>query len=375
VSQGHMRRALVPLALLGLAACPAPADVTPLIHVDPRAAQRLGWFGNAPPPAEPAGPSPARVHAMKDGEQLGGAGATGRPGDLVLENAEVTFVVDQRGSTAGLPGSGGHLVDAADAHARKDELGKMFASVGARSAGVEGVCEAVTAGQGADGSAWIETRERDSAEGRLSLVTRYTLHAPDRALLVESTVENTGDTAVELPSLGDVIEWGAAEKVAPGKPRGFVGATRGPYVGAVGRSVSYAVTSTEGSLDAVSGASSTRTSVRESVPLAPHEKTTYARVFVVGARPDTSSLVAELTLAAGQPVGAVKLAVPGGAAGTRIEVTPEGSTEPLTIAEPFEATLPLGRYWITPREGTGRIGPLDVKAEGVAEATVPGALR
>jgi hypothetical protein len=365
-----MLRALASVILLALVACPAPADLTPIIHVDPRAAQRLAWFGKAAPAEEePAGKPRARVHAMKDGEQLGGPGATGGPGDLVLENAEVVFVVDQRGSRAGLPESGGHLVDAADAHARKDELGQMQPRLGASSD--EGACESITTGTSADGSAWIETRGRGPVEARLAVATRYTLQGPDRALLVETTVENTGDAATTLASLGDAVEWGGAEKVAPGKPRGFVGPTSGSYVGAVGRFVSYAITSTDGDIDGSSGPSSTQTAVRERVPLAAHERTHYERVFLVGARPDTSSLVGELALAAGQPVGEVKLTVPGGGAGTTIEVTPDGSTEAITMSAPFEAVLPLGRYWVTPREGTTRIGPLDVKADGVAEAVVP----
>src|ERR1019366_6458992 len=111
-----------------------------------------------------------------------------------------------------------------------------------------------------------------------------------------------------------------------GKARGFVGATSGPYVCAVGQSVSYAVTSTEGDVDAVSGPSSTETTVRKKVPLGAHETTHYERVFLVGARADTSSLVGELALAAGQPVGAVKLTGPWSVAGTTIEGTPGGAT-------------------------------------------------
>jgi len=365
-----MRRALASVTFLAVAACPAPADVTPIIHVDPRAAQRLAWFGKPAPAEEEAAASPrARVHVMKDGEQLGGPSATGRPGDLVLENAEVVFVVDSRGSSAGLPDSGGHLIDAADARVRKDELDQMVPRFAASSG--PGACESIITGADAEGSAWIETRGRGPAEARLALVTRYTLHGPDRALLVETTVENTGETATTLPALGDVVEWGRAERVAPGRPRGFVGSTSGSYVGAVGRFVSYAVTSTEGDIGASSGTSSTETAVREKVPLAAHETTHYERVFLVGARPDTSSLIGELALAAGQPVGEVKLTVPGSDAGTTIEVTPDGSKEAITMVAPFEAVLPLGRYWITPREGTTRIGPLDVKADGIAEAAVP----
>jgi hypothetical protein len=169
-----MRRALVVVLLAaGLAACPAPADVTPIIHVDPRAAGRLDWLGKpAGSSGDAAQPRPARVHVMKDGEQLGGPNAIGRPGDLLLENDEVAFVVDQLGSSSGFAETGGNLVDAADARARKDELGQLFAYFGTFPR--QGVYDTVTSGTDSDGSAWIEARGKELYEPRLAVATRYT---------------------------------------------------------------------------------------------------------------------------------------------------------------------------------------------------------
>lgn len=358
-----MPREVLLLACLALTACPAPADVTPLIDVDPRAAQRIALLGGAGPlPAEPAKPAAARVHVMAEGEALGGPSASGRAGDFVLENAEVVFVVGHPSRRAeGVPG--GVLLDAADAHARSDELGSVVPSFG--TAPNERPYDAVATGTETDGSAWIEARGP-------GLVTRYTLQAPDRALLLETTVENTGEAPLALPSLGDAIDWGSAAEVAPGKPRGFVGPTSGAYVGALGRTASYAVTSTEGTIDAISGSASTKTVEARDVKLAPHDKTTYARVFVVGARADTSSLVAELAMAAGQPVGAVKLDVASPAPGLELALVPLGSTEALTMVAPFEGVLPLGRYQVLAREGTPPLATLlDVKRDGTAEIAVP----
>jgi hypothetical protein len=53
-------------------------------------------------------------------------------------------------------------------------------------------------------------------------------------------------------------------------------------VGGVGRFVSYAMTSTEGTIDGVSGGSWTDTALRKSVKIAPGAKTSYARVLLVG---------------------------------------------------------------------------------------------
>jgi hypothetical protein len=369
VSHQGMLRPLACLSMLPLPGCFTPSDVTPIIYVNPRAAQRLPiWFNKTETAPEPAKPAAARVHLMGDGEQLAGSDATGRPGDTVLENAEVVFVFARPEGGSDVAANRGDIVDAADAHARKDELGQMSTSVGSHA---RQVVESLTSGTEAEGAAWIEARGHAPAQARLAVTTRYTLHAPDRALLMETTVENTGKAPVELPELGDVIQWGGADTVAPGRGHGFAGPSSGPYVGAVGSSVSYAITSTEGEIDAVSGSTWTQTTQRKKVLLAAHERVSMARVFVVGARADTSSLVAELTMVAGQPVGAVKITIPGYAGGTTLELTPEGSKESITLREPFEGVLPLGRYWIAAPRGGPPIGPLDVRAEGAAVATVP----
>jgi antitoxin (DNA-binding transcriptional repressor) of toxin-antitoxin stability system len=362
-----MRRALFTLACLGAVACPAPADITPIIHVDPRAAQRLNWLAKLSASAEPAAAAVARVHVMKEGEQLGGPNAVGRPGDFVLENAEVVFVVDQLGSSAGFAESGGNLVDAADAHARKDELGQMFTFFGTFPR--QGVYETITTGGDVDGTAWIEAKGKELYEPALVVTTRYTLHGPDRALLVETTVENTGDTLVTLPALGDAVQWGAAEKVAPGKPRGFKGPASGPYLGGVGRFVSYALTSTEGAVESVSGSSWSDTTQRKDVKLGPHGRTAYARVFIVGERADTSSLVGELALAAGKPVGSLRVATSPMATGVKLQLLADGATEAMTLAAPFTGNVPVGKYTVS-APGAAAQAKVDVTAEGEAKATL-----
>jgi hypothetical protein len=366
-----VRPALIVVLSAFLAACPPSSDVTPLIHVDPRAAGRLNWLARPAASDEPGAAHPARVHVMKEGEQLGGPNAIGRPGDLLLENDEVVFVVDQLGSSAGFAESGGNLVDAADARSRKDELGQVFSYFGTFPR--QGVYDTVTSGVDPDGTAWIEASGKELYEAGLAVTTRYTLHPPDRALLVQTTLENRGDAPVTVPSVGDAVQWGGTIKVAPGKPRGFKGASSGPYLGGVGRFTSYALTSTDGAIDAVSGSTWSDTAQRKGVTLAPHEKTQYARVFIVGARPDTASLVAELTLAAGQPVGALKVTPSTVVPGMTLRLSAGPSTEPLTLAAPFDATLPVGTYTVGLPGGGTPSAPVQVKAEGEVEValTVP----
>ncbi|HEX3770830.1 MAG TPA: CehA/McbA family metallohydrolase [Polyangiaceae bacterium] len=371
------------LLSLVLAACAAREDVTPLIAVDPRAAGRIDLLAHEEAPAAAA---PARVHVLKSGDQLGGPNAIGRPGDLVLENDEVVFVVDQLGSSWGFAESGGNLVDAADARSRKDELGQLFTYFGTFPR--QGVYDSLTSGTSADGSAWVAASGKELYEPALRVTTRYTLHPPDRALLIETTVENAGAAPVGGLSLGDAIQWGGAEKFAPGKTRGFKGPSSGPFIGGIGRFASYAITSTSGAIDGTSGSAWTDTAQEKSVSLAPGAKVTYARVFVVGERPDSTSLVSELAASAAQPVGSVEVglapeageaaaAVPPDARVALTPVTSPPSSEALTLhaagsPPKLEGYAPVGTYAVTYLGGGGRAGrgsgQVTVTAGGEARA-------
>ena len=85
--------------------------------------------------------------------------------------------------------------------------------------------------------------------------------------------------------------------------------SRGPYIGGVGESASYAITSTDGEIAAISGGGWTDTEQKSGVSLAPGASETYERVFVVGERPYSASLVSELTKSAAGDVGAVEIAL------------------------------------------------------------------
>jgi hypothetical protein len=378
-------------------ACRTPRDVTPLIRVDPNAPGRINWL--ATPAATAPKVAPARVHAMRAGEELGGPNAIGRPGDLLLENDEVAFVIDRIGSSSGFAESGGNVVDAADARVRKDELGQQFTYFGKFPR--QGVYETLSSGTAPDGSAWIEAKGRELYEPTLVVTTRYTLQAPDRALSLETTLENTGDAPIGALTLGDVIQWGGAEKIAPGKARGFKGPSSGPYVGGVGRFTSYAVTATDGAIEGVSGSTWTDTTQRDAagrreISLAPGQTATYRRVLVVGERPDSASLVSELMLIAGQHVGALVVRLSpsegGGSAApvasaapeeldvpvdARVSVQTAGAGEVLTVHAAgtpprLEALLPPGHYVLSYAGGGGRAGSapvaVEIPADGEAHA-------
>lgn len=301
-----MRKAAVLLAILA-AGCPHKEDPTPQIPVTPGAAKVLDLIPSKSGKPRSPNAARARVHRMPEGGALGGPNATGKTGDWVLENDEVVFVVDALGESAGFSESGGNVVDAADARGRKDELGQLFTYFGTFPR--QGVYTSMDTKEESDGSAWIESRGKELWDPALSVVTRLTLAAGDRALLLETTLTNTGAAKTTLPSVGDVVHWGGAEKIAPGKPLAFRGPSKGPYLGGLGRFVSYAITSTDGEVTAMSGGAWSNTDQQKDVEIAPQASFTYKRVFVVGERPDSASVVAELTRASAGDLGTLAVSL------------------------------------------------------------------
>ena len=348
-------------ACLAAMACRASRTTGPRGAGDPGVSQSSG----AAERSIGALPRGARVHRMKDTEQLGGPNAIGRPGDLLLENDQVAFVIDQLGSSSGFAETGGNLVDAADARSRQDEFGQLFTYFGKFPR--QGLYDSLSSGEMADGTAWIEASGHELYEPMLAVSTRYSLGPSDRDLRVETAIENRGDHPLEIESLGDAVQWGGTEKVAPGKPVGFKGPSSGPYVGGVGRFASYAIAPDgDGSLEAASGGGWTDTSQRKNVRLAPRQSTRYSRVVIVGERPDTSSLVGALAAWQGRPVGKLQVRLPQGAqlpTGALVSLRMEGSAEAWTLASPYLGLLPVGQYQILSMPGRSperSIGPIEV---------------
>ena len=378
------------LASLALAACPKPTDGDPQIPIAPNLEGRMNLMpsghGKVKPPAQASANARARAHPMKAGEQLGGPNATGKAGDWILENDEVVFVIDALGGGGGFAESGGNVIDAADAHVRKDELGQLFTYFGAFPR--QGVYTQIAASEVAGGFAAVKARGRELLDSSIEVETEYKLGGSDRALLITTTLKNTAAADVQLAALGDAIQWGGADKVAPGKAMGFKGPSSGPFIGGVGRFASYAITTPDGTIDALSGGTWTNTEQQKNVTLAAGKSATYERVFAVGERADVASIVTELTKASEGDVGALEISlvdaagkpVRAPASAKVVLATPAGSEVMSIVAAKDDATfggeLPLGKWLVSYAPSAGRRGTgttkvaVEVKKGQVARATL-----
>ncbi|WP_437645498.1 hypothetical protein [Sorangium sp. So ce362] len=381
------RRSLNPAGLAALAlACAtcAPPVQGGSVVVSSGAAGRLGMLcrwgygggeqGELCPRAEGAA-RPARVRRITGpADALSGPLAAGRRGDYVLENDEIAVVVDQLGPGAGLAESGGHLIDAADARARRDELGQIVPRIGAPPRQV--LYRDIATGAGEDGAAWIEARGevrgRELAGGALSVTTRYTLGPRDRAVVIATSLRNDGDRPVEALDLGDVVHWGSAEHVAPGVAPGHRGDHEAPYLAGVGAGVAYALVPADGAtIRARSGAGFSDATFARQAALPPGGRAAYQRVLAIAPRGDSLAVATEVFFLGGGAPGGVALALvdargaPLPPLAGRATLTPiaEGGAAPAAGAldlwlrtgedAPLAAEAPPGLYLVG-FEGSGR---------------------
>jgi hypothetical protein len=369
-SKGPMRRrplaAVALSACLALSACPKPTDGEPQIAISPGLAGRMRLApGRGAPRTAPAQASArARAHPMRAGEELGGPNATGKAGDWVLENDEVAFVIDALGGGGGFAESGGNLVDAADARLRKDELGQLFTYFGTFPR--QGVYTTIDATDLDDGAAVVTARGRELYDAAIEVETEYRLARADRALLITTTLRNTAASDVTLAALGDAVQWGGTEKIAPGKAVGFKGPSSGAFIGGVGRFTSYALTTPDGHISATSGGTWTDTEVQKNVVIAPGARVSYARVLAVGERADVASIVTELTKASGGAVGALEIALVDAAgkpvrvpAGAKAVIATPAGDEVMTLVAATEGSsfggeLPPGTWLVSFAPSVGR---------------------
>lgn len=322
--------------------------------------------GEAPPsPTSHAPPATVR-HAMRADDLVGGPNASGRHGDIVLENAHVRAVIEQLPGGGGFALTGGSLLDLAARDGdtwTADELGQVFTMIGEfpRQLSFHAVREEV----GRDGVARVVVSGDDVRTPGLRGETEYALGPDDRALTLRTTLRYEGESPTTV-LLADALEWGGGEHWAPGY--GYTLPRRGgyPWVGAVGLRVAYAYAG-EHPLEGPNGSMWSNPSQR-SVMLSRGESVTYTRRIAAASGADLAAAVAKVTDA--HPAGTVRLRAHEGdhpVAGAQVTLLRVGAGDPTPMA--LGATDAAGALTLHVDAGTYR---LDVRAAGRSLTTATG---
>jgi hypothetical protein len=206
-----------------------------------------------------------------------------------------------------------------------------------------------------DGSATVTVSGHDPANALLHATTTLKLARGDRAVLVSTTLENTGAAAAPAMDVRDRVTWAGARPFVPGRTRASTAADArefsGPYVGGISESDSVAFTTTDGEIKATLDKEQARLHVSEGLALGARSQKSFDRVLVVGERPDSSSVVTELMRASGLGLGTVHVEIleSDGRPPPYELVVRSGAADALTVVLPraaFDVELPEGAFTV-----------------------------
>lgn len=248
-------------------------------------------------------PATARPIQSPD-ELLWGPAATGAIGDLVLENGRLLAVITRGDSASGFATSPGNLVDLAPLPDGEDHINEVFLYLGdefprqARYTKVE-----IVAAGGGKKPARVRARGTDTGDPRIHIETDYILRPGEHWLTLETRFTSTSTAVIRGYQIGDAIQWGRTEHMAPGHGFNLPGRrVEVDWVGGIGRDTSYAlVPDGQRRFDSFNG-SMWSDPIGATVDLHPKRTVSYVRHVVVG-RGDTASLASAIAHLRGDRVG------------------------------------------------------------------------
>ncbi len=185
---------------------------------------------------------------------LAGVEADGRVGDIRIDNGRCAFIIDRVESALGFADSGGELIDAAPLPSGRDALKQVFGYLKDEFPR-QPIHDHVEVENPGPATAIVVASGHDSGNTNIMLATRYTLRPGSCALEITTSVTNQCLTSESGYTVGDAVQWGQAERFAPGFGDAIQG--RRPllpgYILAYSDGASYAYVIKKGPLDARHG--------------------------------------------------------------------------------------------------------------------------
>jgi hypothetical protein len=263
----------------------------------------LAWACRKSEPA--VAPAIARVVESPD-DLLWGPAATGAIGDFMMENGEITAVITRDDSSSGFACSAGNLADLAPLPDGEDHINEMFLYLNdefprqARYGEVK-----IHRKGGRRRPAIVRAIGVDTGNPDIEIETDYVLRPGEHWLTVETRFTNTGTSTIESFSIGDAVQWGRTEHMAPGFGFDLPGRrVRVDWICGIGNDTSYAIVPDgQTQFDTPSG-SMWSDPMGAVVDLVPKKTVTYVRHVVVG-RGDTASLAPAVAKLRGDHTGRV----------------------------------------------------------------------
>lgn len=239
-------------------------------------------------------------------ELLWGPAATGAVGDIMMTNGVIMAVITHDAASSGFAASEGNLVDLAPVPDGEDHINELFLYLDnefPRQARYEAV--RIVEPGGAGKVARVRATGVDTGDPRIGVETDYVLRPGQHWITLETRFTSTATSVIASYEVGDAVQWGRTEHMAPGYGFDLPGKrVNVDWICGIGTDTSYALVP-DGKLrfDTFNG-SMWSDPIGATVELAPNRTVTYTRHLVVG-RGDTASLARAVASLRGDETGRV----------------------------------------------------------------------
>lgn len=256
---------------------------------------------NGDAPSEPA----ATVRVIEGaGELLWGPAATGAIGDFLLENGQIMAVVSHDAATSGFAASAGNLVDLAPLPDGEDHLNEVFLYLDdefprqAKYAEIRIVDKG-----GGKRAARVRAIGVDTGNANIRVETDYILRPGQHWITLRTKFTNTATYTIPSYEMGDAVQWGRTEHMAPGHGFDLPGRkVNVDWLCGIGRDTSYAIVPDGPARFECFNGSMWSDPIGSTVDLPPGDPQFYTRHVVVG-RGDTASLAQAVAKLRGDATG------------------------------------------------------------------------
>ncbi|MGI8908061.1 MAG: CehA/McbA family metallohydrolase [Candidatus Sumerlaeaceae bacterium] len=284
-----------------------------------------------------------------DAKGLDVPGASAVPGDYLLQNAKVSFVVNAPEHPNGNANTGGYVIDAFMNDRPGDRLGQLHLYLNDKYPRMARYTTAKIVLDGSTTSAVaVEVTGQDIEDPTIDITTTYTLRADETALELHTALVPRSNPLKDF-IIGDAFAWGPTQQFVPGS--GFDVGKRidADWVGGIGRGVAYGYYAvTAGHLWGPAGSTWVDANVT-TASVAVGQAAHCQRFLAVGHD------LAEVSSAAwkARAVSLQKLSgsiieseSQRGATGVRVTISRDGKplTQAISRDGKFEAYLPAGKY-------------------------------
>jgi len=247
------------------------------------------------------------VHVIESAtELLWGPAATGAIGDFMLTNGHVMAVISHDPATSGFAASAGNLVDLAPLPDGEDHINEIFMYLDDEFPRQAAYSEIkVIAKGGGRRAARVRAIGVDTGNPHVRVETDYILKPGARWLTMQSKLTNTSTGTFIKYEIGDAVQWGRTEHMAPGHGFELPGRkVQVDWLCGIGRDTSYAIVPDGPIQFQCFSGSMWSDPIGKVVDLQPNEPVLYTRHVVVG-RGDTASLAQSVAKLRGDKTGSL----------------------------------------------------------------------